>query len=478
MAEYDGDVPEKKAMPIVQTHKAEGKYCRALFDFTGSSAEDLPFKKDDVMKIIKTSADPNWWCAELVATTQKGMVPVNYVELMEGGPTTKSATLKTPASERVLIMPWFHGKIDRSMAEQLLTPRKEGLYLIRESTNYPGDYTLCVCSVSEVEHYRIQYMKGKMTIDEEVFFNTLEELIEHYRHDSDGLSTLLTVPLLKQGGREFKVDAKKFAAGGWEILPRDILSGAALGSGQFGDVFEGTHKGVKVAIKTLKNVTPQATEEFLAEADVMTKLQHQNLVQLIGVCTANEPIMIVSEFMAKGCMLDYLRSRGRSVITATVQLGFTKDICRAMNYLEQHQTVHRDLAARNILISQEDVAKVADFGLAKDSRLGQVDIGKLPIKWTAPEALRNKVSTSKSDVWSYGVVLWEIYSFGRAPYPKKSAKEVVDQVAKGYRMEMPESCPKDLYQKVILKCWELDAGNRPTFKVLCEKLEKFVVKEV
>lgn len=125
----------------------------------------------------------------------------------------------------------------------------------------------------------------------------------------------------------------------------------------------------------------------------------------------------------------------------------------------------RDLAARNILLSEDCVAKVADFGLAKDSQEGLIDDGKLPIKWTAPEALKQKVSTSKSDVWSYGVVMWEIYSFGRAPYPRKNQKEVVEAVSKGYRMEKPDACPDSLYERVMMACWEIDPSKRPTFKV-------------
>jgi serine/threonine protein kinase len=157
-----------------------------------------------------------------------------------------------------------------------------------------------------------------------------------------------------------------------------------------------------------------------------------------------------------------------------MQLNFSKDICAGMAALEKGGIVHRcglpawkgidphlspaqdanlitpspppphtpsDLAARNVLISEDNRAKVADFGLAKVSAMGETDAGKLPIKWTAPEVLRQKVSTSKSDVWSFGVTMWEIYSFGRSPYPRKSQKEVVDQVAKGYRMEQPEECP-------------------------------------
>jgi len=388
------------------------------------------------------------------------------------GKLERSATLPRDAQGKVAPMPWFHGKIARATAEDLLKPYPDGLYLIRESTNYPGDYTLCVCFERQVENYRIQTIDGKITIDEEEFFKNLKELIEHYKRDADGLCSKLIKPKNKEGGKEF---VKKTSFGAWEIEGKQLEKQNLLGSGQFGEVFEGTFRGEQVAIKTLKDSSAAAVDEFLAEAQVMIEMKHKNIVRFIGVATKTEPIMIISEFMAKGCLLDYLRSRGRAVITGGEQLGFTKDICAAMLYLEGKNFVHRDLAARNILLDAETTAKVADFGLAKDSRFGKVDIGKLPIKWTAPEALRQKISTSKSDVWSYGIVMWEIYSYGRAPYPRMSQKEVVEQVATGYRMEKPESCPSDLHTKIMAWCWEIDAKDRPSFKQLDTKLKKFTV---
>lgn len=450
--------------------------CEALFDFDGASPEDLQFKKGEILTVKSMTEDPNWWLA-VNSKGDSGMIPANYVELLPEGASKvqRSATLPRDASGQVLPMPWFHGKITRETAEELLNQhgKKDGLYMIRESTNFPGDYTLCVCFEDTIDHYRIQTIDGKLTIDEEEFFEDLERLIQHYKSDPDGLSTKLVDPLMKRAGAEF-IDRTRFNR--WEIDPKYLTKEQLIGSGQFGEVYEGTYKGIKVAIKTLKNKSDSVMQEFLSEANVMTQMKHQNLVLLIGVCTKN-PVMIVSEFMAKGCLLDFLRSRGRSVITGAVQLGFVKDICAAMTYLEEKNFVHRDLAARNILLSADQVAKVSDFGLAKDSRLGQVDLGKLPIKWTAPEALRQKVSTSKSDVWSFGVVMWEIYSFGRAPYPRMSQKEVVEQVVKGYRMEKPETCPKDLYEKVIKWCWFLDAKDRPSFKQLSQKLKKFTVAQ-
>lgn len=469
----------KNSPPSSRKNKSGGvvdQQCEALFEFAGASQEDLPFKKGEILTIKNTSEDPNWWLAQN-KKGKIGMIPANYVEVMSGS-AAKTTTLPRDASGGLAPMPWFHGKISRELAEELLQPRSDGLYMIRESTNYPGDYTLCVCYKNNVDHYRIQTINGRLTIDEEEFFDNLDALLDHYKKDADGLCTHLVKPKIKEGGKEFKIDAKKFRAGGWEIQARDLTRTTRLGSGQFGDVFEGTYKGEKVAIKTMKGENSESdAQEFLAEADVMTRMTHKNLVKLIGVSTQSKPIMIVSEFMAKGNLLDFLRSRGRGQVDAAMQLSLTKDINAGMCYLETQNFVHRDLAARNILLTDEPViAKVADFGLAKDSRLGQVDLGKLPIKWTAPEALRQKVSTSKSDVWSYGVVMWEIYSFGRAPYPRMNQKDVVERVQKGYRMEKPESCPKDLYEKVMRWCWEIDAKNRPSFKELSDKLKKFTVQ--
>jgi c-src tyrosine kinase len=439
-----------------------------------TTRQDLPFKKGDVLTVLNTSEDPNWWIAKNKGG-KDGMIPANYVELLPDGvgKLERSATLPRDVKGQVEPMPWFHGKIARGIAEEVLKPYVNGSYLIRESTNYPGDYTLCVCHDNAVENYRIQTIEGKITIDEEEFFLDLGRLIEHYKKDADGLCSKLVKPKIKEGGKELA--NTRVALASWEIEGKSLEKKELLGAGQFGEVFEGTYKGEAVAIKTLKDATPASIEEFMSEAHVMADMKHENIVQFIGCATKTEPVMIVSEFMAKGCLLDYLRSRGRAVITGGEQLGFTKDIAAAMLYLEQKNFVHRDLAARNILLDASTVAKVADFGLAKDSRFGKVDIGKLPIKWTAPEALRQKISTSKSDVWSYGIVMWEIYSYGRAPYPRMSQKEVVDAVATGYRMEKPDSCPADLHTKIMAWCWEIDAKNRPSFKQLSDKLKKFTV---
>jgi len=375
-------------------------------------------------------------------------------------------------------MPWFHGKISREVAERLLTPRKDGLFLVRESTNFPGDYTLCVCFESRVEHYRIIFQDDKITIDEEEYFGNLTQLVDHYQEDADGLCTSLGEPLVREGGGvAYSVDKTAFEQAGWTIKREDITLQEKIGKGEFGDVRLGHYRGQKVAVKELIKDTSIATQNFLGEAKVMTSLQHDNLVRLLGLViedgsgSVRSKIFLVTEYMGRGSLLEYLRSRGRQYVTKKDQIGFAVDTSTGMAYLESKHVVHRDLAARNVLLSDDGQAKVADFGLASSD--GEtIDSGKLPIKWTAPESLRLSQFSNKSDMWSFGILLWEIYSFGRVPYPRIPLGDVVKHVEKGYQMEAPEGCPAQVYT-VMKDAWELDPEKRPTFSASNESLDQF-----
>ncbi|KAK2705363.1 hypothetical protein QYM36_017408 [Artemia franciscana] len=262
-------------------------------------------------------------------------------------------------------MPWFHGKISRDQAEQLLFPREDGLFLVRESTNFPGDYTLCVCYQGKVEHYRVIYKDSKLTIDEEEYFTNLAELVEHYEKDADGLCTHLTISVPKKGKQDFFVDRKAFEEAGWVIQENDLVLRECIGKGEFGDVLLGFYRSERVAVKMLKD-TSRAAQKFLAEASVMTSLRHPNLVQLLGVVFSDPHVYLVTEFMSKGSLVDYLRSRGRLHVTKKDQIDFAYDTCAGMEYLESKRVVHRDLAARNVLIAEDGSAKVSDFGLARE----------------------------------------------------------------------------------------------------------------
>lgn len=222
-----------------------------------------------------------------------------------------------------------------------------------------------------------------------------------------------------------------------------------------------------MAVKNIKcDVTAQA---FLDETAVMTKMQHKNLVRLLGVIL-HQGLYIVMEHVSKGNLVNFLRTRGRALVNTPQLLQFSLHVAEGMEYLESKKLVHRDLAARNILVSEDLVAKVSDFGLAKAERKG-LDSSRLPVKWTAPEALKHGKFSSKSDVWSFGVLLWEVFSYGRAPYPKMSLKEVTEAVEKGYRMEPPEGCPGPVHT-LMGSCWEAEPARRPPFRKLAEKLAR------
>ncbi|KAK7117663.1 hypothetical protein R3I94_023028 [Phoxinus phoxinus] len=448
-------------MSTFETSWPPGTECVARYNFPGTADQDLPLSKGDVLTIIGVTKDPNWYKAKNSAG-REGTIPANYVQKREG----------VKSGGKLSLMPWFHGKITREQAEGLLCPPETGLFLVRESTNYPGDYTLCVSCDGKVEHYRIIYHNGKLSIDEEEYFENLMQLMEHYTKDADGLCTRLIKPKLMEG----TVAAQdEFSRSGWALNRKELKLNQTIGKGEFGDVMVGDYRGKKVAVKCIKNdATAQA---FVAEASVMTQLRHNNLVQLLGVIVEEKgSLFIVTEYMAKGSLVDYLRSRGRTVIGGDRLINFSMDVCKAMEYLEANNFVHRDLAARNVLVSEDNIAKVSDFGLTKEASSTQ-DTAKLPVKWTSPEALREKKFSTKSDVWSYGILLWEIYSFGRVPYPRIPLKEVVPRVEKGYKMDAPDVCPVVVYD-IMKECWTLDAVVRPSFRELREKLQDIITNEL
>lgn len=368
--------------------------------------------------------------------------------------------------------PFFHANISREDANRLLSPRQSGLFLIRNNQHFEGDYTLSlVYDLSDdvashkfaVEHYRIKKSKDlpiKLTIDDEEYFDNLADLVKHYKADADGLVAKLTLHV---------GEVPSILIPPQLILEKDKLTwGELIGRGNFSEVFEGVYDGKTVAVKILKD--NNAATEYLSEAHVMATLTHPNLVKLIGIIRGDS-LIIVTEYMAKGSLLDYLRSRGRTAITPQELVNFARDTCAGMAYLESKNVVHRDLAARNILIQDTGSAKVADFGLARtiDDPDEKQPEGKVAVRWTAPEASLQKKFSSKSDVWSFGILLWEIYSFGRVPYPKILIADVMKHVESGYRMDPPEGCPVQMHN-IMKRTWNLSPNDRPSFKELLTEL--------
>ncbi|XP_022610516.1 ephrin type-B receptor 3-like [Seriola dumerili] len=258
-----------------------------------------------------------------------------------------------------------------------------------------------------------------------------------------------------------------------------------IGAGEFGEVCRGRLKQpgrreMVVAIKTLKaGYTERQRRDFLGEASIMGQFDHPNVIRLEGVLTRSCPVLIITEFMENGALDSFLRlNDGRFTMTQLV--GMLRGIAAGMKYLSDMNYVHRDLAARNILVNSNLVCKVSDFGLSRflddtsadptyTSSLG----GKIPIRWTAPEAIAFRKFTSASDVWSYGIVMWEVVSYGERPYWDMSNQDVMTAVEQDYRLPPPMDCPMVLHQ-LMLECWMKERNLRPKFSRIVSTLDKLL----
>ncbi|KAM9086078.1 ephrin type-A receptor 5 isoform 9-T9 [Megaptera novaeangliae] len=268
-----------------------------------------------------------------------------------------------------------------------------------------------------------------------------------------------------------------------EIEASCITIERVIGAGEFGEVCSGRLKlpgkrELPVAIKTLKvGYTEKQRRDFLGEASIMGQFDHPNIIHLEGVVTKSKPVMIVTEYMENGSLDTFLK-KNDGQFTVIQLVGMLRGIAAGMKYLSDMGYVHRDLAARNILINSNLVCKVSDFGL---SRILEDDPeaayttrgGKIPIRWTAPEAIAFRKFTSASDVWSYGIVMWEVVSYGERPYWEMTNQDVIKAVEEGYRLPSPMDCPAALYQ-LMLDCWQKDRNSRPKFDEIVNMLDKLI----
>ncbi|PNJ33736.1 ephrin type-A receptor 5 isoform X7 [Pongo abelii] len=268
-----------------------------------------------------------------------------------------------------------------------------------------------------------------------------------------------------------------------EIEASCITIERVIGAGEFGEVCSGRLKlpgkrELPVAIKTLKvGYTEKQRRDFLGEASIMGQFDHPNIIHLEGVVTKSKPVMIVTEYMENGSLDTFLK-KNDGQFTVIQLVGMLRGISAGMKYLSDMGYVHRDLAARNILINSNLVCKVSDFGLSRvledDPEAAYTTRGgKIPIRWTAPEAIAFRKFTSASDVWSYGIVMWEVVSYGERPYWEMTNQDVIKAVEEGYRLPSPMDCPAALYQ-LMLDCWQKDRNSRPKFDEIVNMLDKLI----
>uniref|UniRef100_A0A8C6KLA6 Tyrosine-protein kinase n=1 Tax=Nothobranchius furzeri TaxID=105023 RepID=A0A8C6KLA6_NOTFU len=427
--------------------------------------------------------------------------------------------IATTAHER---MPWFHGAITREESEPRLQcgSRTNGKFLIRQR-DQNGSYALCLLHEGQVMHYRIDKdSHQKLSIPDGKKFDTLWQLVEHYSYKPDGLLRVLTDPCPSRTGAlcSLPILPRAHPSGPSRLtlissvhktleksaMPMDtkvyespyadpdelrsstvdrkqlFLEDGELGSGNFGTVIKGTYKMRRtekpVAVKILKNDdnSPAVREEMLREASVMQQLDNPYIVRMIGICEA-ENLMLVMELAELGPLNKFLQKNKHTSVKNITEL--VHQVSMGMKYLEEHNFVHRDLAARNVLLVTQHYAKISDFGLSKAVAEEQnyykaKTHGKWPVKWYAPECINFFKFSTKSDVWSFGVLMWEAFSFGQKPYKGMKGTDVLQMIESGKRMDPPANCPPEMFD-LMKTCWTYKVDERPGFSVVEPRLREY-----
>ncbi|XP_006629905.2 tyrosine-protein kinase TXK isoform X2 [Lepisosteus oculatus] len=437
----------------------------AMYDFLAKEQTDLTLKQGEEYTIIHKQ-DQHWWKAR-DKHGNEGFIPSNYV--------TEKNNMQAHQ--------WYCKNLTRAKAEQLLRyEAKEGAFVVRDSSQL-GSYTVSVYTKavsskdSAIRHYQIkQNSSGQFFLAEKHVFDSIPEVIHYHQHNAAGLITRLRYPVGPMG--KCVPATAGFSHEKWEINPSELSFMKELGSGQFGLVRLGKWRALlKVAIKTI-NEGSMSEEDFIEEAKVMTKMSHPKLVQLYGVCFKERPICIVTEFLENGCLLNYLRQRTATFHKDTL-LAMCQDVCEGMEYLESQNFIHRDLAARNCLVSDKHVVKVCDFGMTRyvlDNQYISSTGSKFPVKWSPPEVFHFNKYSNKSDVWSFGVLMWEIFTEGKTPFENKPNPVVVEEITQGQRLYRPHKASLPVYE-LMYCCWHEKPEGRPLFSELLQDIKRIAEME-
>ncbi|XP_067887917.1 tyrosine-protein kinase FRK-like [Heterodontus francisci] len=439
------------------------------FDYMARTHDELSVRKGERLEILSKEGD--WWFTQKFWKGSResckhknccsGFVPVEIL--------AKEKSLEEES--------WYCGKMARFEAENhLLSSTQEvGLFLVRKSETIQDSYVLSATVGGSVIHVVIlQKENGRFHITKDSDFDSIHELVEHYKHNAIHYGVKLN-----RSSKKKKPSLRHLSyntVDKWERPKEEFTLVKCIGSGNYGEVWQGIwNDNVPVAIKMLKEDTTDSSN-FLKEAQIMKNFQHQNLIPLYAVCTRKQPFFIVTELMKHGDLLKFLR-RSQGYFTVAQLIDMAVQIAAGMSYLESNHYIHLDLAARNILVGDNITCKISDFGLTKllkDVTAAKITHDQLPIKWTAPEvAITNQVST-KSDVWSFGIVLFEITTYGKVPYTGMSNRMVISELVQGYRMPCPNDCPQAIYN-IMRECWNEVPSQRPSFSTLKLQLEDYII---
>ncbi|KAJ1128580.1 hypothetical protein NDU88_006957 [Pleurodeles waltl] len=437
---------------------------QAMYDYETQNSQQLMLQRGEEYLLLDCT-DLHWWKVQ-DKNGHEGYAPSSY--LVEKNP------------KNLHTYEWYNKNINRNKAERLLyNEDKEGAFMVRDS-RLPGTYTVSVFTkaLSEknptIKHYHIMETNDnpkRYYVAEKHVFESIPELIRYHQHNGGGLVSRLRHPVCSW--QESAPVTAGMSYGKWAISPSELTIVQEIGSGQFGVVQLGYLLGkMKVAIKTIREGS-MSVEDFVEEAQVVMALSHPKLVQLLGVCPQPAPICLVFEFMEHGCLYDHLRTQRGSFSQSTL-LGMCQDVCEGMEYLERALFIHRDLAARNCLVGETQVVKVSDFGMTRfvlDDEYTSSTGSKFPVKWSAPEVFRYGRYSSKSDVWSFGVVMWEVFTEAKIPFENRTNGEVVEDISAGLRLYKPKLASQSIY-KLMNGCWKEKPEDRPSFAdLLCQLKE-------
>uniref|UniRef100_A0A8C0D1L8 Tyrosine-protein kinase n=1 Tax=Balaenoptera musculus TaxID=9771 RepID=A0A8C0D1L8_BALMU len=397
-----------------------------LWDFEARTAEELSFRAGDLFHVARKEEE--WW----------GTV------LLDGVGSARPAG----------------GSLAGSHSEALhrlqAADTELGAFLIQVSEKPGANCVLSVRDQQTVRHYKIWWQDGQLHLNETVSFPSLPELVDHHEAQSLSHSLWLTLPRRKHEPEPLP------HRDDWERPREEFTLCGKLGLWK---------DKVRVAIKVIVRADLLRQRTFQSEIQAMKNLRHKHILAPYTVASVGDPVYIITELLPKGSLLELLRDSDEKTLPISELVGIAAQVAEGMCYLESQNYIHGDLAARNILVGENNICKIRDFGLA---RLIKKNVylshdHSIPYKWTAPEAPSRGHYSIKSDIWSFGVLLHEIFSRGHTPYPGTGHVQTFLRVEAGYRMPCPLECPPTTH-KLMLSCWHRTPSRGPASKGLCPKL--------